>query len=169
MAERAKILVARFATGVVIRVEGAGTIGESPVVNAFAEEVLRDRGQRVIVDLTACTYMDSTFLGGLVGLFKRYAAGGGARFAIFAPEPQRRALFGVSRLDTILPFVDAIPVSAETGVPLEAPAATSRDDLARYIIECHRRLAEIGGPEAQDFARVADAIAAQVDVDRRSR
>src|SRR4051794_40047425 len=49
MGERAKITVARFASGVVIRVEGAGTMGESAVLNAFAEEVLRDRGQRIIV------------------------------------------------------------------------------------------------------------------------
>jgi anti-sigma B factor antagonist len=167
MAERGKITVVRFASGVIIRVEGSGTMSESPVLHAFAEEVLRDRGQQVIVELAACTYMDSTFLGGLVGLFKRYGVGGGNRFAIFAPEPRRRSLFGVSRLDTILPFVDEVPVSAEEGMPLEAEALTSRDELARYIVECHRRLAEIGGPEAQDFARVADAIAAEVDIERR--
>ncbi len=170
MAERGKITVVRFASGVVIRVEGAGTMSESPVLHAFADEVLRDRGQRVIVELAACTYMDSTFLGGLVGLFKRHGAGAENRFAIFAPEPLRRSLFGVSRLDTILPFVDELPVSvsAEQGMPLDTQAVTSRDELARYIVECHRRLAELGGPEAQDFARVADAIAAEVDVERRS-
>lgn len=161
MAERAKITVARFSSGVVIRVERAGTISESPVMHAFAEEVLRDRSQRVIVDLAACNYMDSTFLGGLVGLFKRHARTG--RFAIFAPEPQRRSLFGVNRLDTILPFVDEVPLSSEEGMPLENQAPASREELARYVVECHRRLAEIGGPEAQEFARVADAIAAEVD------
>ena len=167
MLERGKITVARFASGVAIRIEGSATISESPVVHGFAEEVLREGSQQVVVDLADCTYVDSTFLGGLVGLFKRHGGAGGARFAIFAPEPRRRALFGVSRLDTILPFVDSVPVASQPGVPIEAHAPTSRDELARYIVECHRRLAELGGPEAQDFSLVADAIAAELDGDRR--
>src|SRR5688500_17180304 len=118
MPERAKITVARFANGVSVQVTGAGTMLESPMVNAFAEEVMRDRSQRVIVDLAGCTYLDSTFLGGLVSLLKRHgrqeATGpGGLRFAIHAPAPQRRALFSVSRLDTILPFIDELPALAD--------------------------------------------------------
>src|SRR5688500_13982427 len=118
MPERAKITVARFANGVSVQVAGAGTMLESPMVNAFAEEVMRDRTQRVIVDLASCTYLDSTFLGGLVSLLKRHGrdstpqTAGGPRFAIHAPEPQRRALFSVSRLDTILPFIDELPALA---------------------------------------------------------
>ena len=174
MPERAKITVARFANGVSVQVAGAGTMVESPMVNAFAEEVMRDRSQRVIVDLAGCTYLDSTFLGGLVSLLKRHgraengAAAGGQRFAIYAPPTQRRALFSVSRLDTILPFIEELPPLAEAALPLEAQVVTSRDELANYIIECHRRLAELGGAEAQDFAQVAEAISGEIDDRRRS-
>jgi len=163
MATRAKITASRTASGVVIRMGGAGTIGESPVVHAFAEEVLRDPGQRVIVDLTACTYMDSTFLGGLIGLFKRHGADG--RFALHAPEPLRKELFGASRLDTVLPFVDEVPPSHGES-QLEAQPMASREELAHYVVECHRRLAEMGGPEAVEFSRVADAIAAEIESKR---
>ncbi|HTE49665.1 MAG TPA: STAS domain-containing protein [Kofleriaceae bacterium] len=166
MSERSKITVARFSAGVAIRVEGPGTIGESPLVHAFAEEVLRDRSLRVIVNVRDCTYMDSTFLGGLISLFRRHGATG-KRFAIFAPEPQRTALFGQSRLDTVLPFVDSLPVEADEGMPLEAHGPDSAEDLTRYVIECHRRLAELGGPDAPDFAHVADALSSQLDGHRR--
>lgn len=166
MAQRVKITVARFSSGVTIRVEGPGTVGESPVVHAFAEKVLSEPGQRVILDLGSCTYMDSTFLGGLIGLFKRDRQGQGDRFAIFAPEPQRRVLFGASRLDKVLPFVSELPSALDAGMPLDAQGPLSREELARYIIDCHRRLAEIGGPEAQDYARVADEIASELDTER---
>ena len=173
MPERAKIMVARFADGVSVQLEGAGTMAESPLVSAFAEEVMRDRSQRVIVNLAGCTYLDSTFLGGLVSLLKRHGrtdgtASSGPRFAIYAPAPQRRTLFGVSRLDTILPFVDEVPPLSDETLPLEAQAPASRDELASYIVECHRRLAELGGDEAQDFARVAEALAGEIDTRRRS-
>jgi anti-sigma B factor antagonist len=160
MAERAKITVGRFADGVAVQVDGAGTMSESPVVYAFAEETLKTTGQRVIVDLASCTYLDSTFLGGLVGLLKRH--GGDGRFSIHAPSPRRQDLFGVSRLDKVLPFVDGLP-AIEATFPLEARTQMSRDELGRYIVDCHRRLAELGGAEADDFGRVADALAGEID------
>jgi len=165
MAQRAKITVSRSASGVVIQVSGAGTLSESPVVHAFADQVLGDRGQRVTIHLASCTYMDSTFLGGLVSLFRRHGASG--RFAIFAPEPERRSLFGVSRLDTILPFVDDAPAASADVQPLEINPPASSEDMARYVADCHRLLAELGGAEAQEFARVADALAADLERNRR--
>jgi anti-anti-sigma regulatory factor len=156
MQERAKIMVARFADGVSVHLEGAGTMAESPLVNAFAEEVMRDRTQRVIVDLAGCTYLDSTFLGGLVSLMKRH---GEQRFAIYAPADQRRLLFSVSRLDQLLPFVtDPPPAAGEQDLSLEVVPHASKEELGQYIVDCHRRLAELGGAEAQDFSRVADAL-----------
>jgi hypothetical protein len=170
MGGRAVITVARFPEGVTLRVQGPGTMSESRVVHAFAEEVLGDASKRVVFDLSACSYVDSTFLGGLVSLYKRYVAGTvpstsnsdaepAGRFAIFAPAEQRRLLFSVSRLDELLPFLEALP-AADGGhdLSLEVVPDASRDDLARYIVDCHRRLAELGGAEAQAFGRVADAL-----------
>jgi anti-anti-sigma regulatory factor len=165
MAARSNITVARFSSGVTIRVDGPGTIGESQLMHAFALEVLRgDAARRVIIDLADCAYMDSTFLGGLISLFRRHSAG---RFAVYAPGVRRRALFGQSRLDTVLPFVDELPAAGDH-IRLDAPQIPSAgDDLARHVIDCHRRLAELGGPDAPELARVADAIAAELDADRR--
>jgi anti-anti-sigma factor len=165
MSERAKITVARFAQGVVVKVDGAGTMTESPLVYAFAEEILKAPGQQVIVNLSGCSYLDSTFLGGLVGLLKRHGGEPG-RFAIHAPPPRRQNLFGVSRLDKILPFVETLP-PVEADLPLEARSQMSRDELGQYIVDCHRRLAELGGEQAQDFGRVADALAGELDGRRR--
>jgi anti-anti-sigma regulatory factor len=166
MVERAdnsgvRLSVGRFAEGVTVQVHGAGTMSESPVVHAFAEEVLKEGGQRVIVNLAECTYLDSTFLGGLVSLLKRHGADT-TRFAIYAPPPKRQLLFGVSRLDRLLPFVDQIPPLEAQRLPLEARSELSRDELGRYIVECHRRLAELGGEDAQDFGQVADALAGEL-------
>ena len=161
MSERAKITVARFAQGVAVQVDGAGTMSESPVVYAFAEEILKTTAQQVIVNLAACTYLDSTFLGGLVGLLKRHGGQPG-RFTIYAPAPKRQSLFGVSRLDQVLPFVDTLP-PMEADLPLEARTQMDRDELGRYIVDCHRRLAELGGEQAQEFGRVAEALAGELE------
>jgi hypothetical protein len=181
MGERAKISVARFADGVTVRVQGPGTMSESRVVHAFAEQALGENGKQVLIDLSGCSYLDSTFLGGLVSLHKRHSAkdagrdaskdaaketgketgkeAGEGRFAIYAPADQRRLLFSVSRLDQLLPFADQLPpAQGEQDLALEVEPYASKEDLARYVVECHRRLAELGGTEAQDFGRVADAL-----------
>ena len=200
MSERSKITVARFDRGVVVRVEGAGTMLEGPVIHAFAERMLAAppdakpadvrvpdvaktvtktgeqplpeaspdaRMDQVVLDLSACTYIDSTFLGGLVSLFKRHVSGRPDRFAIYAPAPLRQSLFGTSRLDRVFPFVDELPLVGAERLPLEVQSTTSRDELGSYVVECHRRLAELGGAEAETYGRVAEAIAQELTVRRK--
>ena len=43
----------------------------------------------------------------------------------------------------------------------------SRDELGRYIVDCHRRLAELGGEQTQDFGRVAEALAGELESNGR--
>jgi anti-sigma B factor antagonist len=170
MSSGPRITVARFDQGYCLRVEGAGTMSESPVIHAFAERVLSGPDGQVIIDLGACTYVDSTFLGGLVSLFKRHGktkSDGPERFAIFAPASIRQSLFGTSRLDRVFPFVDELPLTGVESLPLEAQTTTSREELGHYIVECHRRLAELGGPDAEAFGRVADALSDELTLRRR--
>ena len=65
----------------------------------------------VTVDLSACDYLDSTFLGCLLGLHKQFgrkAAGEGAArktsspFAVAAPPERLAKLFGPTRLDRLI-------------------------------------------------------------------
>lgn len=166
--DRSKLTVARFDRGVCLRVKGAGTMVESPVLHAFAERVLSAPEGNVVVDLGGCTYVDSTFLGGLVSLYKRHGNSGPDRFSIYAPPPTRQTLFGTSRLDRVFPFVEELPMTGVDSLPLEAQSSTSREELGHYVVECHRRLAELGGPDAEAFGRVADAIAEELTARRRS-
>ena len=68
--------------GYCVRVAGRGTMRESPALRAFALQVLDEPGSPTLdVDLTACEYLDSTFLGGLLGLFRRFEQAGTVRAA----------------------------------------------------------------------------------------
>ena len=166
--QTAKTTAFRFPGGVVLRVEGKGTMPESRVLHAFAEQALSESSTRLIVDLEGCSYLDSTFLGGLVGLFKRHGGSEG-RFAIRLAESRRASLFGVSGLDRLLPFVTEAPaVEENTCLPLAFEGGASKEELTKYVIECHRRLAELGGPHAPAFQGVAEALEGQLGrADRR--
>jgi anti-sigma B factor antagonist len=147
--------------GLRLALEGRGTLLESPAVRELVEHVLADPTARVIIDLSRCTYVDSTFLGMLVGLHKRYGAPP-SRYAIAASPETRRALFSVSRLDSVLCFVPAAPeYSGQTSTLAASPAAG--EALGRHVLESHRALAQLGGAEAEGFRGVAEALAAELD------
>jgi anti-sigma B factor antagonist len=147
--------------GVRLTVEGRGTLVESQTVRELVDRALADPSARVIIDLGRCTYLDSTFLGMLVGVHKRYGAPP-SRYAIAASPETRRALFSLSRLDRVLCFVPAPPAYSAEPQPLAARAVAS-DTLGRHVVESHRELAQLGGAEAERFRAVADAVAAELE------
>lgn len=55
---------------------------------------------RVILDLSAVRFIDSSGLGALVSLLKHFTKGGEIRLVV--PHPSVRALFEVTRLDQVL-------------------------------------------------------------------
>jgi anti-anti-sigma regulatory factor len=63
-----KILVARSADLGFVKVVGRGSFQNSSCLKAFYLQLLNDGVHRFVVDLGACTYLDSTFLGILLGL-----------------------------------------------------------------------------------------------------
>lgn len=156
------VKVGRTADGYCVRVEGRGTMRESPGVMEFAAGTL-GRGAGVAVDLTACEYLDSTFLGCLLSLYKRgqgaAGTGGSANgFVIAAPADRRRRLLGPTRLDAVLRSADAPPPVVGEWVDLSA-ADLSPAELSRHVMDCHRRLAEVDGPNRDAFQRIADQMA----------
>ena len=93
----------------------------------------------VVVDLSHCDYLDSTFLGCLLGLHRQY---GTTRLRIAAPPDRTRKLFGPTKLDIALRVTADVPPVLGDYVAI-APEAINSQDMARHIMECHRRLAEI--------------------------
>jgi anti-anti-sigma factor len=157
-----EIKAARTDLGYVIRVEGRGTLRESPAVREFAAQCLDQRRELTLsVDLSACEYLDSTFLGCLVGLYRRSQQEPNLRLAVCAESETRRRLLGATRLDKLFHCVDDCPQPAGPWVPLSAPELEKRD-FGLHVLECHRRLSELPGPSAAAFKAVADQLAREL-------
>lgn len=150
--------LAMWEEGFLVRVIGRGTMQESP---AFRETVLmclqRNRYCHVVVDLSDCHYVDSTFMGGLIWLHKYAGELTPERLQFFADASKCRQLFSHSLLDRVLNFVDKLPVAV--GQPTEISIEDmSREDLGRHIEQCHRQLSKLGGPDADTFGQIADRL-----------
>ena len=156
MAAPSVLKVARTPTGYCIRIEGRGTMRESPAAAEFAGKSLEAEGATLVVDLSACEHLDSTFLGCLVEM-RRRAGKASPRFAVSAPEDRAKKLLGPTKLDLVLKPTAEPPQVVGNFVTLPAVDPTS-PDLMRHVMECHRLLAELGGPQQAAFAAIADNI-----------
>ena len=161
MSTRSQTRVSRTCSGYCIRVEGRGTLRESPAIHALARHVLESEPGTVIFDLEVCAYLDSTFLGALVDLHRRYGVAEPGRFLVAAHPEARRRLFGPNCLEELFRYIERFP--DEAGEEFELPAVElGRDDLGRHVLECHRRLAELAGPNQAAMQRIVERLAEEL-------
>ena len=150
--------VGRTADGYCLRLHGRCTMNESPAAHAFVERTVRDGAEKVYVDVSECAYLDSTFLGSLLDLHRRHGKAQPAKFSLVATPEARAKLFEPTHLHTVFNFTDSCPGPIDAWVDLPCLATRTSGEVARHVMECHQRLAEVDGPSRASFAAVAQQL-----------
>jgi anti-anti-sigma factor len=153
------ITIHRTAGGYLFRVAGRGTMRESPAVRDFVCGAIED-GADTVLDLSECEYLDSTFLGCLVMLHERGKSHKGS-FGVVADDSTRKRLLHTIGLDRLLTFADGCPQTTGDCVELKI-TELERLEFGEHLLETHRKLAELGGPAAAAFHKVADELAQDI-------
>ena len=160
MANACPIKVGKFEGFSWIRCEGKGSFLNSPAVKEFGESRIKRDELCLVVDLQACTGMDSTFMGTLAGLANRLTEKGGVLQVAGADGKSRHSLE-----DLGLDFLMAINPEQAVWMGLEDKA---RDLLkpkvagikagtvlhARHILEAHEILSDANEGNRQKFSGV---------------
>lgn len=160
------ISVRQTPAGYLVRLDGRGTMQNSPTFRSFVDGVLEESPTaKVEVDLSACEYLDSTFLGSLVALHKHFNRAYPPRFVVLACEETRGRLLRPLRLDRVLPLAqpDDRCRGDDANWSLLTPSSVDTRVLGHHVMDCHRRLAELGGPCASAFERIADQLASDLE------
>jgi anti-anti-sigma regulatory factor len=148
-----------------IRLQGKGSFQNSPALRAFGDARIAAGENRIVVDLAACTGMDSTFMGTLAGLAARLSAIEGGGLMIAEPgERNRRSLedLGLDFLMEIDPpsatwrgRVDDIRGALEAPQPVDV---LRRGQLGRHVLEAHENLASANDRNSRAFAGVVTLL-----------
>ncbi len=115
---------------------------------------------RVCVDLSECEYMDSTFLGFIVGAQKR--------FSLRAPR-RRVQLYGLSdtckgllRTIGVLGFVSV--EAGGSGIPEEMERVSGGERAtARFLLDVHEELSEISPENRKKFSALTSVLRSAVE------
>ena len=112
--------------------------------------------------MTECEYLDSTFLGCLIGVQKRAESMPHATFVVAADARQQLKLFSTSSLDRYFDFTEPHVTPVGDTIAIEGDDL-DQDELGNHVLACHQRLAERGGKDAEAFRRVCQRLSAELE------
>lgn len=147
-----------------IRCEGKGSFMQSPSMKEYSRRRM-DAGERhFVIDLEACTGMDSTFMGFLAGLASQVGRDGG-RVEIAQPGDRNRHSLEDLGLDCLLK-IDPAEASwqnrrEEIRSKLEPFAQKPLPNIAersRHVLDAHQDLAKMNEENAKRFADVIGGL-----------
>ncbi len=156
-----------------IRCEGKGSFLNSSALKKWADDEIDHGVDCVVVDLTACTGMDSTFMGTLAGLAMRLMKRPSGVLQIAEPGNRNRKSLedlGLNALMEIEPKdavwrdqIDRIrgelkPYNGASQKPANAPA----------VLEAHQKLCEADDRNVEKFGTVLDFLEAEVEAKKRN-
>ena len=159
-AQKSALKVGPTDQGCCIRVEGAGTVRQSQAAANMAAQTLGGSSDAVVViDLSECDYLDSTFIGCLLELHRLWGTAKPPRCVLAGSSQKVKQLVTVRGADRVLSAsaIDAPPAVRGDWVVLAHDNA-SRAELMRHVMECHRALAQLDTPMKKAFAKIADGI-----------
>ncbi len=157
------VLAGRTSNGFCLQIKGSGTMVYSTAVQEFVAQSFTNGAESIVLDLSGCTYLDSTFLGTLVNMHRQWNKNGQKRFVVAASESKVKDLLHAARVDSILPMVAEVPQCVGECMPIAVTNAAAKAAFARHIMECHQHLAEIEGPNQAKFAMIAKHMADELE------
>lgn len=165
MSKECPILVGTFDGFTWIRCEGKGSFLNSPALKEFCIARMDAGESCLVVDLGACTGMDSTFMGTLAGMAARLSSvDGGVIQIAAADERNRRSLedLGLHFLMEIDPdqaiwlaAIDTIRADLKPPQPIMPQSPVERTQL---VLESHRALSVTNEKNTATFSAVVTLL-----------
>jgi anti-anti-sigma factor len=148
-------------SGLFIRAQGHITAA----VSTDLREVILDRLNTAPVppvlgvDLSACEYMDSTFMGLLVGFHKRYKTLTGRPLTILRPTPEcMKLLTGLGILKLMTLVTGPEPASPLVWTGLQANQSPSTE----VLLNAHQNLSELSLENERKFSALQNVLEQQL-------
>ena len=122
-----------------IRVHGMGSFKASPTLKAFVGAAMQHGCRRVLLDMQACTNMDSTFMGVLAGLALELRPHQGVVELLNLSERNRAALITLG-LGTLVTLQAVVPADAPVPTMHRLTATADVANAAATILAAHENL-----------------------------
>lgn len=143
----------------------------SPAMKEFGDGRIAAGEKYLVVDLSECSGMDSTFMGTLAGMAARLSARGDGALHIAEPGSRNRRSLEDLGLDFLMEIDPPIAVWCgsidkvrEALKPPEVLPCTTPIERTKHVLEAHQELASQNEKNAQTFSQVVKLLETEVQV-----
>ncbi|MBA2480414.1 MAG: STAS domain-containing protein [Planctomycetes bacterium] len=154
-------LVARNGHVVYVRAVGLANMKNAPILDAFLNAGVAESQQTVCVDLSACTGMDSTFMGLLVGSSQRLRTTGGKLVVVNPTESNLKLLKTLGVFD-VVPVLEGCELPALEFVHLKGSANLSTLQRMELIKKAHESLIALNEANRAKFTAFMTSLEADL-------
>jgi anti-anti-sigma factor len=150
-------LVARAGRTVFVRSVGLANMKNAPMLDAFLREALGQGVVHVCVDLSACSGMDSTFMGLLVGFSQELTQTKG-RLVVVNPTIQNGKLLDMLGVSAVLPVIAQVQPADLEFVVIPVNPAISPGQRLEIVKRAHQNLVGLSEANAAKFSSFLAAL-----------
>lgn len=159
----------------VIRVEGRGSFKVSPPMKQFIHQVIEtESANRILIDMSDCRGMDSTFMGVLAGLSYHVKSKAGFSLKLINLSEKNQKLLCTLGVDRVVNYSlsttgeekELMASQRGNAEPLEADLSDQLE-AAKTTLEAHETLVEVNPDNFAKFKSVLELL--QNDVDALDR
>ena len=150
----------------VIRVEGRGSFKISPPMKQFIHQVIETKSaDRILIDMSDCAGMDSTFMGVLAGLACLVKSKPGFKFKLINLSEKNKKLLVTLGVDRVLDYSMSTTgeeqelIEKETsGEQTLEPDFSDKLEAAKTTLEAHETLVDINPDNFDKFKSVLEFL-----------
>lgn len=160
---------------VVIRIDGRGSFKVSPPLKQFVLRVIESgTANHILIDMSQCCSMDSTFMGVLAGLSYQIKEKADYSLKLTNLSPKNEKLLTTLGVDRVVSY-STVPTEEEQAqmarISLDAQTVgdgkTDTLEAAKTSLEAHETLVELNPDNLVKFKSVLELL--QKDVDKLNR
>ena len=145
-----------------LQVEGWATMKQSLPLRRFMDQNLSGQTKTVWVDLSQCTYLDSTFLGTLLFVQRTCTRLGDREFSLLSPSVPCLSL--LQQMGVIDVFqIRAMEASAPPCWTELTKETEDKPGLQRTVIQAHEELARLPGAAGEPFRAVVRCLEKEME------
>lgn len=149
----------------VIRVEGRGSFKISPPMKQFIQKVIETKSAyRILIDMSGCSSMDSTFMGVLAGLSYHMKKKAGFTLKLINLSEKNQKLLTTLGVDRVVDF-SLSTTGEENALMAHQGESQTLDtdhsdalDAAKTTLEAHETLVEINPDNLVKFKSVLELL-----------
>lgn len=140
-------------TTVVIVVRGAGDLFNSYPLQIFLTTMLEESAESFVMNLAACTHLDSTFMGVMAGLSQRLRAVGKPPLCVANATAENLTIMKRLGLNHLVSLKEVAVAPLEASTELK-PVALSKLERGRHMLHAHLELSAISDANRAEFAQL---------------